>query len=470
MSELEKVPDRTIEVTDIERIEAVLLRGLSHVGLPTDDVLTSVEQRAVTISNLPAILSRLSPEQRARSAYISKFVAATAAGLFDAALNYLWDETIAELRARMVGYDLKYFFDVAEPNPDRRKRLRDQSDLEKVTDADLVRAANEMGLVSDIGRIHLEHIRQMRNWASAAHPNQVEVTGLQLASWLETCILQVINLPISTVVAEIRKLLANIKTNAIEQDEARQVAAFFDDMPDEQAEALLMGLFGIYTDPDSDVQTRQNVRLLLPFLWPQIAVEVRNQIGVRYGRFIANNDKEQADAAREFLDTVDGTAYIPEGLRAAEMDTALEALAKAHYGWDNFYNEGPAARRVRELAGTPPDVPEAVTQRYVLTLVDAFLTNGVGVARTADPVYVELIRGFTTQQAKIALTAYRETGIAAKLQHQLGKDKLRELVAILRPKLIQEAWLALADAIRDHPAPDKMRHDADIQRLDAVVT
>jgi hypothetical protein len=198
-----------------------------------------------------------------------------------------------------------------------------------------------MGLVSDIGRLHLDHIRQMRNWASAAHPNQIEITGLQLATWLETCIDQVINLPMSTVVAEIRKLLANVKSNVIDASDARQVAAFFDDLPDEQAESLLMGLFGIYTDSASSVQARGNIRLLLPHLWPQIATEVRHQVGVRYGRFIANNDKDQAEFAREFLDAVDGVTYIPEGLKAAELDSALEALSRAHDGWDNFYNEGP---------------------------------------------------------------------------------------------------------------------------------
>lgn len=51
----------------------------------------------------------------------------------------------------------------------------------------------------------------MRNYASAAHPNQVTLTGLQLADWLETCIREIINLPHDTVVAEIQKLLVNVR-------------------------------------------------------------------------------------------------------------------------------------------------------------------------------------------------------------------------------------------------------------------
>jgi hypothetical protein len=51
--------------------------------------------------NMPDALSNLSPESRSNSLYISKFVAAVTAGLFDAALNYLWDETINELRNKL---------------------------------------------------------------------------------------------------------------------------------------------------------------------------------------------------------------------------------------------------------------------------------------------------------------------------------------------------------------------------------
>jgi len=35
----------------------------------------------------------------------------------------------------------------------------------------------------------------MRNWASAAHPNQNQITGLQLIGWFETCTKEVIALP-----------------------------------------------------------------------------------------------------------------------------------------------------------------------------------------------------------------------------------------------------------------------------------
>jgi hypothetical protein len=46
----------------------------------------------------------------------------------------------------------------------------------------------------------------MRSHASAAHPDQVDLTGLQLANWLETCIRRVITLPQDPITANTGRL------------------------------------------------------------------------------------------------------------------------------------------------------------------------------------------------------------------------------------------------------------------------
>ena len=106
----------------------------------------------------------------------------------------------------------------------------------------------------------------MRNYASASHPNQNELSGLQLVSWLETCIREVINLPQENVVVEIRKLLANIKENEITEPKARKIAPFFTKLTTDRVDALASGFFGIFVDLSSDEKTRENIRLLLPEL------------------------------------------------------------------------------------------------------------------------------------------------------------------------------------------------------------
>lgn len=266
--------------TDLERFEQMILDQLADAGLPNEDVFVSVTERRRMLSNVGDAIERLSSEQRAGSRYVSKMIAAAAAGLFDAALNYLWDETVGELRRRVAGFDLIYFFDIAVKNSDLRKHLKTADDLARIDDASLLQASREIGLLTDIGYQRLDHIRYMRNHASAAHPNQVELTGLDLANWLETCVIQVITTPPDTITADTKKLLANIRKDLLEQASVDNAAAFFDELPQDRADTLADGLFGLYVAPDRTPTIADNVRML----WPRAlaARQRRSTLRVRH--------------------------------------------------------------------------------------------------------------------------------------------------------------------------------------------
>src|SRR5262245_60741790 len=135
---------QTQHLDDLRTFEISLLNHVHGIGLPTLNVLVPVEERLRVFANLQAVVDRLPEDRRTRSTYISKFIAAAAAGLFDAALNYLWDETISELRSRIAQYDVTYFFDVAVANNERRKHLNSAEDLDKITDQELITGANQI--------------------------------------------------------------------------------------------------------------------------------------------------------------------------------------------------------------------------------------------------------------------------------------------------------------------------------------
>jgi hypothetical protein len=63
----------------------------------------------------------------------------------------------------------------------------------------------------------------------------------------------------------------------------------------------------------------------------------RQQFGMRYGRFVANGDATQASLARQLLDVVVASAYLPEPVRVAELAAAIDDLLLAHRGFNNFY-------------------------------------------------------------------------------------------------------------------------------------
>ncbi|NEB19714.1 hypothetical protein G3I46_25020 [Streptomyces coelicoflavus] len=304
----------------------------------------------------------------------------------------------------------------------------------------------------------------MRNHASAAHPNVEKLTGLKLADWLQTCIREVMQLKTRPVVAEIGRLLHNVKAAALAETELKNAATFFCELPQEQANNLANGLFGIYTPPTADPHVLDNVRLLWPELWPFISEDTRRELGVKLARFRANADKDRADRAKELLELVDGgAAYLPESDRLVEIQETLEDLKRAHQGGNNFYNEPPVARRLRDVVGRHGEVPKLLTGPYVATLVDAFLTNNHGVAWNAEPYYIELIKRFDGPQAAYALRSFAFLSIRPKLSGALSQAKWSELVELVAPKLTERGDRVMLELVRAFTGtPDKLSADTKI--------
>ncbi len=299
--------------TIIQNSNNMYLSVLQTIGLPIKNVLSSLDERKIAIANLPFVIDKMNKDDNneliKKAYYLSKFFVAISTGLFDAALNYLWDETIKQLRVRVINGDIKYFYDVIISD-DRKKQFTSPEDLLKLDDFDLIKGALQIGLITQIGYKHLDFIRYMRNWASAAHPNQTELTGLNLISWLEICIKEVIATPPSNIQVETGKLLSNIKSEVIDDEQAKTIVSFFTELNVEKADALAKGFFGIYIDKNTSQQTRANINNLAPELWKIISEEAKLDFGIRYATFLANGDNQTKNEAKRFLEVVGGNVLF----------------------------------------------------------------------------------------------------------------------------------------------------------------
>jgi len=151
---------------------------LTHIGLPTENVLQPIEERRKVIFSLESALEILPYDQRQKAYYLSKFTVAVTVGLFDGALAFLWDETIKALRNLIVKFDLEYFYSVAGELASRYKKLNGQEDLEAISDYDLLEICRRIGLINDVNFKRLEYVNYFRNHASSAHPNENEISGM----------------------------------------------------------------------------------------------------------------------------------------------------------------------------------------------------------------------------------------------------------------------------------------------------
>jgi hypothetical protein len=224
-----------------------------------------------------------------------------------------------------------------------------------------------------------------------------------------------------------------VKSTIISQNEAQEIAVFFTDLTQEQVNNLVSGFFGIYTKIDTESQTLQNINRLLPLIWDRVDEDTRDTFGLKYGNFVANNFQHEKKLSRDFFQLVNAESYIPDDLRVVEIETAIDNLASSHRGFNNFYNEPTFARQLYRIVGNPPRLPKSLNRKYVYTIVEAFLTNGYGVAGYAEKIYIDLLSQLNSIQANIAVLSFNDIVISSKLQHDLCGEKFRELIEILKP-------------------------------------
>ena len=190
---------------------------MEQFSLPTDNIIASTEERKIIASNLPSFLSNLSTESEKDARYLSKFVRATAIGLFDAALNYVWNEVVLNLRKKASVYGIDLFFD-ASVGGKNREFYKDEKDLGGLKDNVLLDTCLKLELISDGVYRKLDYILTMRNEVAASHPNVESIGGFELLGWLQTCIKDVLHNQPSESAIKIRALVDNLKskTDAID--------------------------------------------------------------------------------------------------------------------------------------------------------------------------------------------------------------------------------------------------------------
>ncbi len=155
-SDLPVVYDSKQISDDVYEFSKGLKSYLDYLSLPTNNVLVEIKERKKVIDNMPGVVEDLTGAQKERAFYISKFIASCSAGLFDAALNYLWNETIVNLRQKIIRFDLDYFYDSTIRDSDRRLKFKNEDNLKDLDDWELISGCLKTGIITEIGYTHLD--------------------------------------------------------------------------------------------------------------------------------------------------------------------------------------------------------------------------------------------------------------------------------------------------------------------------
>lgn len=419
----------------IESISKPLSEYLEYCELPTENVLAPIEERRKILSALKQVIEIIPVSERKKSFYLTKFTISVTTGLFDGALNFLWDETIKALRKIVVSFDLQYFYSVSETISARYKKLKTEEDLPCVDDHDLLEICRRIGIINDIVHKRLDTVNYFRNHASAAHPNEHEISGIELLSYLEHCIKYAICGEFDHSVIQIKRLFANIRENTIPSEDFKIITDDLSQQPIERIEDFLQSIFGLYTDPTQEVFVRKNIEGISAALWTLVDNDVKYKIGSKYGVYRKNGDVTKKDLVDEFLRAVDGLTFKDEDSLAAELVIKLQKLKTAHYGKDNFYNEYPYAEDIKTSIPRS-GIPNAAKKDFVKVISICYIGNGHGYRQGVDeralPYYNNFIKLFQDEEIKIFLHLFNDREFLLPLDRKMVETRTIELVKLLK--------------------------------------
>lgn len=453
-TDLEHINKEKVQV-DVYEFSETLERYLGMLGLPKENVLVNVNERKKVVFSVGLVIEELSEPMKERAYYISKFIASCTVGLFDAALSYLWNETITNLREKVVNLDLDYFYDNIIQDSGKRSKFKTADDIANISDAMLIDGCNKIGIISELGYKFLIHIKDVRNSLSAAHPtNHTEISGFQLMGWFETCIKEVLIIESSPHLLSIKKLLNNLQRLAIDEKDAKLIVADIQTFPKNEVNSFLKGIFGMYTDTTKSQDVRNNIALFANDLWILCDETTKYEIGRKYGSFSVNAENDRKHLAKQFLEITNGLGYLTEDHTLIEIQDTLEALLNAHNGSDNFYTEEPHAKTLQKYVPTNDSIPKSISYQYVRVLILCRLGNGYGVSYSAKPYYDKMITNFYDTEIKYFLTLTNDDQITTLLKAGLRAKRFRGIASCLLERTENEFLKKALDKIIESSTND----------------
>ncbi len=435
------IPSGSLTPADIENgletISKPLSDFLTHCQLPTKGLLAPVDERRKVVQALKSVLEVLPGKDREQASYISKFAICVTMGLFDGALSYLWDETIKALRVKIISFDLEYFYAVAQTISSRYKGLSDPKDIEAISEYDLLEISRRIGLIDDVNHRRLEQVNYFRNHASAAHPNNTELSGIELLSFLENCLKYAICAEFDQSVVQVKRLLENIRNHEIDINDFPIIGQEVARLPSERIDDILKTVFGMYTDPGIAQNVIKNIQGLAPYIWVLVTEDTKLRVGAKFGYFRANGDTVRKTRVQEFLGVVDGNEYKDEDSLAEELIEKVQHLRAAHFGMFNFYNEYPHAQSIKQSLPAA-GIPKAAKRDFVKIVSICYIGNGMGYREGVDenalPYYEHFIDRFGDEEIIHFIKLFSDHEFTGDIGTTKGTQRTKHLVGILEAK------------------------------------
>lgn len=415
----------------------IFVEYLAQYGLPADNIIANDTERAVISANLPKFIAALPNEEKRDARYLSKFVGASAIGLFDAALNYIWNEVVLNLRKKTSIYGIDLFFDAAVGGKNR-ELYKDEKDLAGLKDVVLLDTCKKLELISEVVYKKLLHILNMRNDVAASHPNVESIGGYELLGWLQTCVKDVLQDRPSESAIKIKAFIDNIKTadKPIDQATVQRLIQEIRQLSLPHVNNMVITIFGIFIDPNTTQVLKANIARIAPVIWDCCQESLKFKIGVIIDGFRTNLHQEKLKNGIEFLTIVDGRRYESLPARVSTLNDLVDRLEDARTGRDNYYNEPPIMSEILLFCKTTSDIPSEVSEKIIRTVLLCRIGRGYsycdGVSPGGLPLYDKFLSLLDDDMiAKLVLMTF-DPVVGARIYNAICFKHYESILTLLR--------------------------------------
>ncbi|MBZ9729988.1 hypothetical protein LB467_09850 [Salegentibacter sp. JZCK2] len=423
---------------------------LADLGLPSDNIIASNQERGIINQTLPGYISQLPVELKKDARYLSKFVVGAGFGLFDYALNSIWNEVTLALRNKAITYGLDIFFD-ASVGGKMRELYNSEEDLAGLKDNTLLNTCKKLELISETTYKKLAHILDMRNDIGISHPTNYTINAFELMGWFQTCIQDVLQDMPSDSAIQVKAFIQNLKNleQTIEDDKVEKIKGQISSLSSLHCSRILRTIFGLYVSEDSSQILRKNISKIIPIVWNASIDDVKYKIGIILEGYNNNLHTKKYEKGCEFFEIANGNKYRTESERVINLENLSNELREAHYAYDNYYHEVPVIKKIMTYFEDSTDIPNEVALNLIHSVMLCRIGRGLSYKRGVSPsgkvYYDRFFNMLKDDFIPLFIAQLCEFDIQQKLSRKISMEQALEMISEVKHNIINERYIESLD-------------------------
>lgn len=360
---------------------------VSALGIPRN-ALASAEEIEYAWRDLPRELREI-PEHL-RGELIARMCVAVSTGLFDGAMNYIWNAAILHLRDKIRIFGLPVVAQILQKDFEEKHLL-------ELQDSRLLELCLKLNIVDEDGFFFLDQCRDVRNNFSAAHPTLGKVNDREFTTFLNRCVRHALADSSSPQGVDIGAFISAVKGPRFNDQQCGIWVQRLASTHDAQRQMLISMVHGIYCDPNTPEQARLNSIDICRGLIPSFNASIRSELINNHTEYVAKGYQDKHAASLQFYEKLGLLGLLNESEQHHIFTRAIRRLWDVHNGMNNFYNEPAFAERLLELTSQSA-VPETAQEQYVQTVGCCRVGNGYGISNAAVRYYDQMIQNFSPRE------------------------------------------------------------------------